>query len=79
MKQRRSRIVKISKKTFNRKVDKLKTKLKENKISIGKYRSTVWKYRSHMTIDFTTYQTRIQWITSQWKLGKITQQEYESS
>lgn len=78
LKVRRARIVKISKATFTKKIEELKKKVEEKKISVTKYRSIVYAYRSHMTISISSYQTRIKWLTSQWKLGKISMKDYSS-
>lgn len=55
LKQRKAKIIKIGRKTFETKVSMLKKKFESKKISVKKYKDRVTKLRSHMTISLGGY------------------------
>jgi len=51
LRERRAKIVKVSRKTFERKVRILKKRVETKKITQKRYQRIIYQYRSHMTIS----------------------------
>ena len=64
IKQRKAKTIKISRITFNKQVDMLKSKVEDHKITVKKFKDKVTDLRGHMTISLTGYQDKFKTITN---------------
>ena len=63
LKQRKAKVIKIGRKTFETQVEMLKKKVETNTITVKEYKDTVTKLRGKMTISLSGYQTQVQEVT----------------